>query len=141
MRAGKKIRRLRQRCMVGREPLHLVERSIFGFDHADVGRELLAIWKLPAILREAVDCHHRPQRALHDPVLSISIHVADLLVHAMEIGHNGEHFVPPLHPEVWDVLELPHDVVGVLMADVDARFDAVEAAMIGDFGKGASNAA
>ncbi len=43
--------------------------------------------------------------------------------------------VPVLHPEAWDALDLPADVVHVVMDDVDAQFDTVESALIGDFGR------
>ncbi len=133
-RGGRKVKRVRQRCESAKDLLHASERSVFGFDHADVGRELLELWRLPSVLREAVDCHHRPKRASRDPIMAATIHVADVIVHSMEIGGNGEHQVPPLDAEAWAALELPDAIIPILMSDVDDSFDAVESAMIGDMG-------
>lgn len=36
------------------------ERAVFGVDHADVSGELLAEWKLPALLVEPIRGHHHP---------------------------------------------------------------------------------
>lgn len=36
------------------------ERAVFGVDHADVSAELLAEWKLPALLVEPIRGHHHP---------------------------------------------------------------------------------
>ena len=38
-----------------------VERKLLGFDHADVGGELLRAWKLPERLAAATAFHHRPE--------------------------------------------------------------------------------
>jgi len=42
---------------------YLVERSNLGFDHANIGGELVRHWGLPGFLVEVIDCHHAPERA------------------------------------------------------------------------------
>ena len=44
------------------KPRYLVERSELGFDHANIGGELVRHWGLPVFLVEVVDCHHAPER-------------------------------------------------------------------------------
>jgi HD-like signal output (HDOD) protein len=44
-------------------PRYLVERSNLGFDHANIGGELVRHWGLPGFLIEVIDCHHAPERA------------------------------------------------------------------------------
>ncbi|MBT8439751.1 MAG: HDOD domain-containing protein, partial [Gammaproteobacteria bacterium] len=34
-----------------------------GFDHANIGGELVRHWGLPGFLIEVIDCHHAPERA------------------------------------------------------------------------------
>src|ERR1700728_1722817 len=41
------------------------ERDLFGFDHCDAGRHLIADWKLPATFEAIVSDHHSP-RQKHD---------------------------------------------------------------------------
>jgi HD-like signal output (HDOD) protein len=63
-------------------PLHLLERSVMGFDHADVGGELLRQWMLPRSVWEAVKHHHDPAGA--SDILGASIvRAADILSHQL----------------------------------------------------------
>jgi HD-like signal output (HDOD) protein len=59
--------------------LREAERTIYGSDHAAVGRYLAQKWNFPAGVVEAIGCHHEPLTARHDPVLSAVIHIADYL--------------------------------------------------------------
>jgi HD-like signal output (HDOD) protein len=61
-----------------------MERSSFGFDHADVTAALLAHWKLPAILVDAVARHIDPlAHAQFDP-LAATLHLATWRARAHE---------------------------------------------------------
>jgi len=81
--------------------LFKVERESLGFNHTDVGGLLLKEWKLPKNLTEAVAYHHNPDKALQYPVETATIHVADILAHAMQLGSSGEKYIPPLSEEAW----------------------------------------
>jgi len=83
------------------------ERKLLGFDHADVGGELLLAWNLPDSLVAAAAFHHRPDLDPSAPMASATIHLADLVVHSLEVGNSGEPHVPPLNPEAWERLGLP----------------------------------
>ena len=39
------------------------ERSVFGMDHADVGRMIAQKWNFPPQVAEAIGLHHRPDDA------------------------------------------------------------------------------
>lgn len=60
-------------------PIHQLERQRLGFDHGELGAALLATWKLPPRLIEAVRLHHTPQEALVHREEAALIHLADLL--------------------------------------------------------------
>jgi HD-like signal output (HDOD) protein len=45
----------------GGRALHHVERDVLGNDHAEVGAKILADWKLPEHMIEAVACQHDPE--------------------------------------------------------------------------------
>jgi HD-like signal output (HDOD) protein len=108
------------------ELVYAVEREELGFDHADVGYALLAGWQLPARLLEAVKLHHRfSSSAARFPVECAMVHVADVIVHSMEIGCSGEVFVPPINPQAWDVLDMGTDVLMPLCREVERQFDEV----------------
>jgi len=86
------------------------ESEVFGYDHAQVGAALMASWRFPASLENAVLLHHQPSETT--PLESSLIHVADILTHALEIGSSAECLVPPLAPEAWPSLRLPKEAVG-----------------------------
>ena len=84
-----------------------VERKLLGFDHAEVGGELLRRWQVPGGLADAVAYHHRPELDPDDGSASATIHLADIVAHVLEAGSSGERRVPPLDEEAWRRLGLP----------------------------------
>jgi len=131
-RAQSRIKRIIRRCQVQEELLHVAEHKVLGFDHAEVGYELLLAWRFPRALLEPVACHHHPGRARTFTRESDVVHVADVLVHAMELGDNGEHAVPPLDAQAWERLELAPELLTEVVAQVDETFEAIEFAMLGN---------
>jgi putative nucleotidyltransferase with HDIG domain len=68
----------------------LRERELFGFDHCDAGKHLIADWKLPAHFEAIVSDHHSP-RQRHDPrnlpaLINVSCRVADTIGFAVFPG-------------------------------------------------------
>jgi putative nucleotidyltransferase with HDIG domain len=82
------------------------ETESLGFNHADVGGLLLKEWKLPENLTEAVANHHNPDKASQYQVEAASIHFADILAHAMQLGNSGEKYIPLISEEAWAKLLL-----------------------------------
>ncbi len=91
------------------ENIYLSERELMGFDHADVGRELLKAWKLPPRLVEAVGCHHQPQTAKEFPVDAAIIHTSDYIVHVLHATSDAEFSEPQLYPKSWEIIGLNSD--------------------------------
>ncbi|MGA9120019.1 MAG: HDOD domain-containing protein [Bacteroidota bacterium] len=111
----------------GSLPLYEVERNMFGFTHAVVGGVLLQTWKLPSSLEEVVMYHHNPKAATKYPVETAIVHVADIIAHAMELGGNGEQYVPSLDGEAWDKLGFSPGTLLTVMEQVERQYgDAVQ---------------
>jgi HD-like signal output (HDOD) protein len=91
--------------------LFLAEREAIGFDHATLGRLLLQSWNLPSSIVEAVAFHHQPREARYYPVEAAIVHVADLIVNAMQLGSSGERFAPPLDGQAWESLGLSTSIL------------------------------
>ena len=75
------------------------EKSILGFDHADVGAWLVRRWNLPPGLPSVIAYHHNVQKATQDPLLVGMVRMADLicLYHKLDFGiTEGEKVVPEL---------------------------------------------
>ena len=92
-----------------RENIYLSERKLMGFDHADVGRELLKAWHLPPGLVEAVGCHHQPQTAKEFPVDAAIIHTSDYIIHVLQAVSDAEFSEPQLYPNSWEIIGLTPD--------------------------------
>lgn len=67
-------------------PLHLLERGVIGFDHAEVGGELLRQWLLPDALWEAVKCHHAPGEARNAVINAALVHLAAVIADSPYTG-------------------------------------------------------
>ncbi len=131
LRGGNKLKRIISRCSKNKQCLQTAERAVFGFDHADVGRELLLLWGLPDILQEAVSAHHIPSRAKRFPRIANTTHIAEALVEARALGSSGERFVSPISEDAWLDLGLSIDYLPLIYHDLEAHWRSSQVAMLG----------
>lgn len=85
--------------------LYQAERDVLGLDHGVAGRIMTGHWHFPAAIAEAVACHHAPESE-HATSLAGVIHVADVLAHALDMGHGDDDLVPKLSATAWYRLSL-----------------------------------
>jgi len=107
-----------------------IERTRLGFDHAEVGHELLKIWKLPARLCEPIKMHHNTRESSVYPVETAILHTADVIVNALRCGSSGERFVPALHPAHWDTAGFAADALAPLAKEVERQLAEVSATIL-----------
>ena len=131
LKGGRKLKRLLTRCTKDREVLNTAERSIFGFDHTTVGKELLHLWGLPKVLQEAVEAHHTPSRAKMFPRVANITHISEVMVEALEMGSNGESYVSPISEDAWLELGLSSDYLPLIFQDLEQQWRAAQSAMLG----------
>lgn len=100
-------------------PLFVAEREILGFDHAQVGAELMKTWSLPESHQAAALYHHNPARAKDFRLEASIVYVANLIT---ELAETGEHDTTQLEKVPEEILALTHvsvdDIQDIL---VDAR--------------------
>ena len=109
-----------------------VQRSMLGFDHGNVGGELLKQWRIPAIISEPVSCHHAPEQAELFPMETSLLHVADVIGHALQVGCSSEAFVPPLDVSSWERLAIPVSMLSTIITQADAQLTEALAILSGD---------
>jgi len=100
----------------GRDP-SVVERELIGFDYAALGAELLAAWKLPESLVEAVRHHLDPWRAERFPLEAAIVHVASRIARFEAAGCDA----PPdcaVTATVWRLIGLSEAVLEPLAEEV-----------------------
>jgi HD-like signal output (HDOD) protein len=110
-----------QRARERREMVFVIERELFGYDHAEAGAVLMQKWNLPELAIESTYRHHRPNLSTQFAEEVALVHVADIISHAMELGNNGEQLAPPLNVEAWKKLGFKPTVMASMMKDIDRQ--------------------
>ena len=113
-----------------RGPLVEIERELFGFDHAVAGGEVLDAWRLPPTLAAMSRYHHSPDRAPQHPAEAAVMHVADVIVTSLELGHSGDQAVPRLSRAAWDCLALPAGTLVAVAAQAERQVDEVRRSLL-----------
>ncbi len=112
-------------------PAGEAEQAAFGFDHARMGEVLLETWRLPPAMARTVGNHHAMLTGGGHAIESATLHVADLIGHALDYGPAaGQGTVPTLVPAGWDLCGLRTEDLAGLAAEVDQAVDEVCAALL-----------
>lgn len=107
-------------ALQGEESFDRLERRDWGISHAELGSRLMAAWKLPDVLQQTVRHHHTPFKAEAPPEAAM-VHVADVVAHALALGHSGSRRVPPLDRAAWNSLGLPASVLPTLVVQAESQ--------------------
>ena len=110
-------------------PLFEAERILLEFDHTDVSKVLLAEWKFPEAMAQAINFHHDPMCAA-DPQSGATLHLADIMANAVGIADGGMYAVPDLDPAAWDELNMQPTELHSLIVEFDAQFEKTLAAFL-----------
>ncbi|MCP3687963.1 MAG: HDOD domain-containing protein [Gammaproteobacteria bacterium] len=89
--------------------LYTLEQQQLDYNHADVGGHLLARWKVPRSIYEAVSYHHDPTQAQEFSQLACAVHIADAWVNCQSLGSSGEPSHPTICNDAMQVLNLQKD--------------------------------
>lgn len=97
-------RELLQQAAQSKRLLHQLELEQWQVDHGEIGAAFLKNWNLPASIYQPIHHHHCPEKAEEYPNECAIIHVADIIVHVLELGGSGEKRIAPLSDEAWQRL-------------------------------------
>lgn len=101
------------------------EQDVVGTDHAEVGGELLRLWRLPESLVEGVRYHHQPR--LDSPHgLSVVAHVADLVAHEARSDSPGTPMLGRLDQTVRDRFDLQEARLAAMTRRLQEQFEKIE---------------
>ncbi|EKO38363.1 MAG: putative signal transduction protein [Solidesulfovibrio magneticus str. Maddingley MBC34] len=106
-------------------PASEAETAVLGFDHAAVGRTLLAGWNFPPALVAMAGDHHHPDGAPGSRETAL-IHVADILAQAWDWPAFSGPPTPALSETAWHSLGLPESVLAEAARDGDAAIAEIE---------------
>jgi putative nucleotidyltransferase with HDIG domain len=114
------------KAQASEKPLYVEEQAAFGFDHAELGGQLLRAWSLPERLIEAVAFHHFPEKATNHSEETAVVNLADAIAYSLKLGTSGETFIPPMETKSWESIGLPESLYLPMIKDkIDQQFDDV----------------
>ncbi len=96
------------------------ERDVLGFDHMDVGAELLRKWNLPDGLIAVAGGHHHPIKMGDFRFEASLVHFAIAMANQEVSGESLEEAVAGVAPEIWEI-------TGLSLRDLEAVTESVPA--------------
>lgn len=113
--------------------LYHLESEIFGFNHAQIGAELMRQWNLPSTLVEAIKYHHDPAQMPGDSFDSALVHIADTAANRLEYGcfmeHSADATLLP-DPAVWRMTGLPAQALEQAVEGLEEELNAAVAVFL-----------
>lgn len=85
------------------------ELLTLGTTHEEIGAELLTYWQLPKVFADVARFHHEPGLARECRTLAATVHVADILAHAVLQATTPDEEAPLLSHEAWQLLGVGED--------------------------------
>lgn len=105
--------------------MHESERKLLGFDHAEVGMELLKQWSLPVLLQECVGFHHDIENASVHPLEVAVVHIANSIAVMAELNSmQDEH--PEINEKAWDICHLDKSIIEPAIQNVQEQVSSVQ---------------
>jgi putative nucleotidyltransferase with HDIG domain len=98
------------------------ECEVLGIDHAAVGRALANHWKFPPPIQRAIADHHTPVSSNSEDMQCV-VHVADVIVHALDLVGDKDEMVPPLVENVWNGLNLGAAALNRVFRGTECEFE------------------
>lgn len=106
------------------------ERAVLGIDHVDAGVALAAHWQFSDTIRQAIARHHAPDTPASGMLAAI-VHVADAIVHALDLAGDADEVVPPLSGQAWDAMKLNEEAYLHLFQETEQQFEEMSAILAG----------
>ena len=118
--------------MEGTEDLdtYEAERHVFGFDHMQVGAELVKSWKLSPVLQECVEFHHEPTKAKDYPAEVALINIANAVAVMADFDSmNEDDEIPKIDPASWEATGLTKDVLPEAIKQAQKEINEIESVL------------
>jgi putative nucleotidyltransferase with HDIG domain len=104
-------------------PFHHVEAEVLGFDHAELGARVAALWSFPPELEEAIRFHHDPGNAVLKPMLSHVVHLADVACMILGVGLGTDGLAYGIDPVSLQVLGFDQERMMGLLDEIAPMLD------------------
>ena len=117
--------------MEGTEELETyeAERHVFGFDHMEVGAELIKKWKLAPVLLECIEFHHVPQNAKNFPAEVALINIANAVAVMADFNSMNEDDIPMINPISWELTGLSKNDLPEAIKQAQEEIEEIESVL------------
>jgi putative nucleotidyltransferase with HDIG domain len=105
------------------------EQAVLGIDHVDAGVALADHWHFSDTMRQAIARHHTPE-APGAGFLAAIVHVADAVVHALDLAGVEDELVPPVSAVAWNAMGLNEEAYLHLFRETEQQFEEMSAIML-----------
>jgi putative nucleotidyltransferase with HDIG domain len=101
--------------------LQEAERAVLGLDHVLAGNELALRWNLSEAIQHAIAGHHEPAAFGGGSTASL-VHIANAIVHALDLGNTEDDLVPPVSLVAWHGVGLDGDTYMKVFRETELAF-------------------
>lgn len=105
------------------------ERAVLGIDHVDAGVALAEHWNFSDTMRQAIAFHHMPETP-GAGFLAAIVHVANAVVHALDLAGEEDELVPALSSIAWDAMGLNEDAYLDLFRETEQQLEEMSAILM-----------
>jgi len=105
------------------------ERTVLGVDHVDAGLALAEHWNFSDTMRLAIGGHHDPE-APGAGFLAAIIHVADAIVHALDLAQVQDDLVPAVSTVAWTALALDEEIYLQLFRETQLQYEEISMVLL-----------
>jgi putative nucleotidyltransferase with HDIG domain len=105
------------------------ERAVLGVDHVDAGVALAGHWNFSDTMRQAIAFHHAPE-APGAGFLAAIVHVANAIVHALDLAGEEDELVPRVSSIAWDAMGLNEEAYLHLFRETELQFEEMSAILM-----------
>ena len=105
------------------------ERAVLGIDHVMAGVALAERWNFSETMVLGIAWHHEPERA-GAGFLATIIHVANAIVHALDITGEDDDLVPPVSAVAWNALGLNEEAYLHVFRETELQFDEISSVLM-----------
>lgn len=105
------------------------ERAVLGVDHVEAGAALAQHWNFSDTIRQAITYHHAPETP-GAGFLAAIVHVANAIVHALDIAGEDDERVPRIATIAWDAMGLNEEAYLHLFHETELQFAEMSAVLM-----------
>ncbi|WP_426209688.1 HDOD domain-containing protein [Massilia sp. TWP1-3-3] len=106
------------------------ERAVMGVDHVQAGMALAEHWNFSETMRLAIAHHHDPD-APGAGLLASIVHVANAIVHALDIAGEEDELAPEVSSAAWTAMGLNEEAWLHVFRETELQFEEITLILMG----------